>query len=305
MLAGPDVSENNGAVAWSRVAVPGHQLAFAFAKASEGDAWIDPGFAANWQGIREHGLIRGAYHFARPAVSGAATVQAVRAAATAEAEHMLAVLHEAGDVGEGDLPPVLDLETSRGLSAAQLYDWVGTWVDVVAASVGRKPIIYTGELWKSMLNAYTDVWGCPLWLSQYGPKPQLPRAWKRWTFWQFTDAASVDGVTGDVDLSYFSGTQHELEELAGVSPRARSAAASAAGPSAPPWPGRVLERGVRGADVREWQEQMRRRGFVRIPTDGTFDEQSAEMCRWLQLYLRYPPSDRVDETTWHAKWVSA
>lgn len=312
MLAGPDVSSYQGTIAWPRVRLSEHELAFAIAKCSEASNWIDPTFAHNWTGIRERGLIRGAYHFARPGVSGPATARAVRAEATAEAEHMLSVLHEVGGIGEGDLPPALDLEVSRGLTAAQVYDWADTWVHIVQSSIGRTPMIYTGGFWKSTLGSYTDAWGCPLWLAQYAPAPQLPRAWKTWTLWQCTDAAHLDGIAGGVDLSYFNGSHRELEELAGSSARAHAVTGqhgqhrrpSHADARVPRWPGRALKLGVQGADVRQWQLRMVERGFEQMRTDGVFDEHCAESCRWLQLYLRYPPTEQVDEAGWHATWVA-
>ena len=345
MLAGPDVSNYQGTIAWPRVRLSGHELAFAIAKSSEGTGFIDHTFVHNWHGIRERGLIRGAYHFATPGATRPSTHSAILAEATHEAEHMLSVLHEVGGIGEGDLPPVLDLEVSHGLDASQLYAWVDTWVHVVASHVGRPPIIYTGGFWKSNLNAHTHAFGCPLWLAQYAERPQLPRAWEHWTLWQFTDAGHVDGIAGHVDLSYFNGSMRELEELAGSRSRAHPgrlpqhapashaahvpaahhahqpqhahapqpahALAPHAEPgekhapaAAPPWPGRVLERGMHGSDVRQWQERMLARGFDRIRTDGVYDDHCATSCRWLQLYLRYPPTERVDEAVWHATWAA-
>lgn len=314
MLAGPDVSNNNGTIEWPRIRLTGHELSFAIAKASEGTDFTDPYFAYNWHGIRARGLIRGAYHFARPHVSGPATSGAIRAAAIAEAEHFLSILNSVGGIGEGDLPPALDLEASVGLTSAQIYEWTSTWVHAVESHIGRKPIIYTGVFWKSYLNSYTNAWGCPLWLAQYGP-PQVPPAWKTWTLWQCTDSAYFDGIDKTLDMSYFNGSHEELERLCVRSPRAQPGSrpsaghgehpppAHAGGASAPHWPGRALKRGERGDDVLLWQHRMRERGFVHIPTDGVFGEQCAESARWLQLYLRRPPTEEVDQSLWHATWV--
>ena len=30
---------------------------------------------------------------------------------------------------------------------------------------------------------------CWFWLAQYGPTPVVPRNWKTWTMWQYTDGA--------------------------------------------------------------------------------------------------------------------
>ena len=314
MLAGPDVSNNNGTIDWPRIRLTGHELAFAIAKASQGTDFTDPYFAANWRGIRARGLIRGAYHYASPHVSGPATAAAVRAAATAEAEYFLAVLESVGGIGEGDLPPALDLEASVGLTGAQIYEWTATWVHLVGNHIGRMPLIYTGWFWKSYLSSYTSAWGCPLWLAQYGP-PEIPPAWKKWTLWQCTEAAYFDGIDMPLDMSYFNGSRQELEQLClGSRPGQREGRARRSGGEehprsadqaapAPRWPGRALKRGDRGTDVLQWQRRMRERGFVHIPTDGVFGDHCAESCSWLQQYLRRPPTGQVDEGLWEATWV--
>jgi lysozyme len=317
LLVGPDVSEYQGLIDWPHVSYSGGELAFAIAKASEGHTLTDPQFARNWNGIRERGLVRGAYHFARPHLDGT-----VEAAATAEAEHMLSVLAGAGGLHAGDLPPALDLETSVGLSSAQIYEWVATWVKVVEAHVGARPLIYTGFFWKDYLSDYTSAWGCPLWLAQYSTAPQLPRAWSRWTLWQFTSGARVGGIDTDCDMSYFNGSHTELRSLClgganaepdrhGRGDHAGDQGHGHAGdggrhsghdPTPPAWPGRPLRRGSHGADVQAWQRRMRERGFVQMRVDGVYGPQSVEYCRWLEQYLQRPPTGVVDQAMWTATW---
>src|SRR5262249_5104026 len=69
-LEGVDVSHWDGAIDWSKVAGSGR--AFAIAKATEGTSFLDPQFHTNWTGMKSAGLVRGAYHFFRPADSGVA-----------------------------------------------------------------------------------------------------------------------------------------------------------------------------------------------------------------------------------------
>jgi lysozyme len=324
MLHGIDVSEWQGQLDWRHVRLPGQELAFAFAKSTEGVAEVDPHFAHNWRGIRDAGLRRGAYHYATPHSAG--SLGGLRAQATAEAEHMLREIEAAGGLHDGDLPPTLDLEyPSTNLDGAQLHEWVGVWAATIAKHVGRPPIIYTGGFWKERLAGYTDAFGCPLWLAQYGP-PVVPRAWRAWTFWQYTDAGHLEGISGSVDLDWFHGDRAELEALTigadaphGVDHHepahhepvhhaepiaAHNGAPPVAAGGTPPWSGRVLREGVRGEDVKEWQEQMRRRGFVDLAADGIFGPQSAESCRWLALYVKEPPTEEVDERLWHATWTA-
>jgi hypothetical protein len=184
-----------------------------------------------------------------------------------------------------------------------LYEWVDTWVHVVESATGRLPMIYTG-LWQTMLNDHTEAWGCPLWIADWHPptgRPSLPHAWKRWTLWQYTDAQSFDGIAGTVDASYFNGSRADLLAFAGGS---RTAATRPPHVAVPAWPGRVLKEGMDGGDVLAWQHRMRERGFVNLATDRVFDSRCAEGCRWLQLYLRQPPTGEVDAEVWRATWTA-
>ena len=63
-LRGIDVSHYQGKVDWTKVAASG--ITFACAKATEGTTYVDDTFATNWGGMHKAGLIRCAYHFARP-----------------------------------------------------------------------------------------------------------------------------------------------------------------------------------------------------------------------------------------------
>ena len=46
----------------------------------------------------------------------------------------------------------------------------------------------------------------PLWVSGYTSSPPMPGGWTDWTFWQYTDKASIPGISGGVDCSYFHGS---------------------------------------------------------------------------------------------------
>jgi hypothetical protein len=47
---------------------------------------------------------------------------------------------------------------------------------------------------------------------------------------------------------------------------------------------------------------MRERGFAALSVDGIFGPACAQSCRWLELYLRRPPTGEVDQALWHATW---
>jgi lysozyme len=61
MILGIDVSHWDENINWTKVAQTG--VKFAFAKATQGSSHIDQNFVKNWNGIRNSGLIAGAYHY--------------------------------------------------------------------------------------------------------------------------------------------------------------------------------------------------------------------------------------------------
>lgn len=77
--------------------------------------------------------------------------------------------------------------------------------------------------------------------------------------------------------------------------------------SAPPFPGRLLrylpgQPLIRGADVRQWQAQMRNRGW-RISVDGIYGRQSAEICRQFQREKGLRADGIVGSQTWNAAFT--
>ncbi|MFP5288949.1 MAG: glycoside hydrolase family 25 protein [Thermoanaerobaculia bacterium] len=195
-VQGIDVSHFQGVVDWQKVAQAG--MSFAFAKATEGITYTDPQFAANWAGIRAAGLLRGAYHFFE-----------ANDDATAQAQHFLAMVQLAA----GDLPPVLDVETTAGVSTEQIWSGVSTWLQVVEQATGRRPILYTAPGFWNAHQPDLALTRYPLWLADYAAQPVLPDGWTSWLFWQHSQTGSVAGVTGAVDLDLFNGTLEQLHEL--------------------------------------------------------------------------------------------
>lgn len=200
---GMDISRFQGKIDWDKVAHSG--LSFAFAKATEGTTYADPDFAANWAGMKKAGLLRGAYHFYRPNMDP-----------IAQANHFLkSVPH----LDKGDVHPMLDVEVDDGVSAAGIAAGVQQWIDHVKAALHRDVIIYTYiYFWQhNMNNTNHFVRECPLWIAHYtaAPQPTLVGGWPFWTFWQYTDQGSVDGIAGIVDKDRFNGPLANLRKFAG------------------------------------------------------------------------------------------
>jgi lysozyme len=196
-IDGIDVSHWQGTIDWQ--AVRGGGIDFAFIKATEGGTFTDPQFARNWAAAADAGIARGAYHYFRP------NVDAVK-----QAEHFLRVTR----LGAGDLPAVLDVETSDGLAGDALLRAIRTWLETVERATGKRPIVYTyPDFWNRYVSASPGPY--QLWIASYGrDQPLMPIGWSDWTFWQSSATGRVPGIQGDVDLDHFRGGATELAGLA-------------------------------------------------------------------------------------------
>jgi lysozyme len=192
--SGIDVSHYQGEVTWPAVAESG--VRFAFIKATDGIADVDPCFARNWTGAKAAGILRGAYHFFRPSLD-----------AKRQAAHFLGVV----TMDDMALSPALDVEITDGLERAALQQGIRTWLETVQAALGGKPAVYTDPaFWRSSVAA--DFSAYPLWLACYGAQAEIPAPWQTWTFWQHSDAGQVNGISGQVDLDYCALSYEDLQQ---------------------------------------------------------------------------------------------
>jgi GH25 family lysozyme M1 (1,4-beta-N-acetylmuramidase) len=207
-VMGPDVSgwqhPNGAAIDWGKVRAAGNS--FVIVKATEGDHYTNPYYASDVKAARAAKLIVGAYAFARPALP--------ISTATAQAKFLVATL---GNVRTaGTLPPILDLESSGGLSSADLVTWTQQFLETVRAATGRTPILYSYPyFWPSTMGSTAAFGRYPLWLASYNKAAPAPLAgWKAWTLWQYSSTVSVPGIKGASDMSRYAGTAAQLTALA-------------------------------------------------------------------------------------------
>lgn len=187
-LSGIDVSKWQGSVNWPEVKQAG--IAFAFARATYGFSEVDSSFKDNWQGMKDAGITRGAYHFFL--------------AADDPARQADFFINTVGSLDPDDLPPVIDVESDSGVSSTLVAD-VQTWLNTVAQGLGRTPIIYTApSYWNANMNSAFGKY--PLWVAEYGvAEPRTVNGWTDWTFWQYSSTGKVAGVGNTVDLDYYNG----------------------------------------------------------------------------------------------------
>jgi lysozyme len=214
-VAGVDTSSWQGAIDWAAVKSSGR--AFAIARVSDGLDFPDARFAADWPAIKSAGLIRGVYQFFRPAQDP-----------LAQADFLVAQLARQGALGAGDLPAILDVETTDGQPASVVVARMQAWLDRVAARTGKRPMIYTAAFMSSVLS--TSFASYPLWVANYGVTcPRLPAGWSAWRIWQSGDQGRVPGISGGVDVDVFDGTLADLQAFAGGGAVAWPCSASAYG----------------------------------------------------------------------------
>ena len=207
VVLGIDVSYYQGTIDWNAVAGDGYS--FAIARINHSD-FMDPQFDANWAGIKNVGLVRGAYQYFEPGEDPVWQAEVV--------------VEKVGMLGPGDLPVVIDVETTSGLTdKAAIVASIAEWIDIVEAGTGKTPIIYTGKyFWQDNVSsdAFADV---PLWHAQYPNACQPPQTpppecgcaniadqWTDWLLWQYTSSGSVAGIVGNVDTNVFKGNYDDL-----------------------------------------------------------------------------------------------
>jgi GH25 family lysozyme M1 (1,4-beta-N-acetylmuramidase) len=196
---GIDVSKWQGDINWPEVASGG--VEYAFIRVSDGLNYFDEKFAQNWEGARANGILRGSYQFFRSDEDPVAQANLL--------------LDTMGPLEPGDLPPVIDVESTDGQSPATIAANVGIWIDHVENALGVQPIIYSGKyFWQD--NVQSDAFSeYPLWIPNWGVScPNIQTQWSEWSFWQISDNGSIPGISGDVDEDLFNGNIDDLYAFA-------------------------------------------------------------------------------------------
>jgi GH25 family lysozyme M1 (1,4-beta-N-acetylmuramidase) len=197
-VQGIDVSDNQGAIAWAKVAAAG-DVGFVLAKAAGERAHVDRQYARNRDACHKRGLAFGAYFFAHFDTDPIA--QAHRFLVTAAPR-------------AGELVPFLDVEPAitgprwYGKTPTQVRAWVLSFlraVDVKMPRPNRREnrcgvYVSPGIANELELAKLPGLAARPLWVADWRVKtPTIPAPWHRATFWQYTDRARVAGVAGPVD----------------------------------------------------------------------------------------------------------
>jgi lysozyme len=198
-IQGIDISMHQTEIDWQQLAQPG-QTDFVIMKATEGGSFKDQRFTQNWQGAKQQGLVRGAYHFFTFCKPG-----------KDQAQNFIATV----PVETNTLPPVIDLEfagnCNKALTQIELDKELNDYIQVITKTYQQQPILYTTtEFYDVYLrNKFTQY---PLWISNFYSTPQLSHN-RAWTFWQYTERGKAAGIPGLVDRNVFHGSPSQFKEL--------------------------------------------------------------------------------------------
>ncbi|GGW73471.1 hypothetical protein GCM10010503_58790 [Streptomyces lucensis JCM 4490] len=205
---GHDVSSHQRHVDWPTARAKGAR--FVYVKATESTDYRNPYFSPQYAGARRAGLLRGAYHFARPDTSSGARQAAY-------------FVRHGGDWRPDGwtLPPALDIEYNPydrkqrcyGVGRARMVRWIRSFSDEVERETGRRPVIYTTAHWWRLCTGDSHAFSAThaLWIAHHGSsRPgRLPGGWRYWTFWQYRVKG---GLPGDQNL--FNGRAGRLRAFA-------------------------------------------------------------------------------------------
>jgi lysozyme len=198
-IHGIDVSKYQSIINWKEVKnmeEKGIKIDFVFIKATEGTSIVDDQFRRNWTEAEEQNIPKGAYHFF---VSNRN--------AKKQADNFIQMVN----LKKGDLPPVLDVEKSHGVSVTEMQKSVKTWLDAVENRYGVKPVIYTNiDFYQRYFQTGFEEY--PLWIAHY-LQPDKPRIEKDWVFWQHSEKGRVDGIKAPVDFNVFYGDSADFNNF--------------------------------------------------------------------------------------------
>ncbi len=193
---GIDVSVYQNEIDW--MLVKENNIKFVICKATQGISEVDPRFESNWNGAKEAGIIRGAYHFFDNNMD-----------AQAQAKHFINTV----DFQKGDLKPAVDVESLNRVSTEDLEKNLLVWLETVAKEVNSKPIIYSDlsfikENFSDALSEY------PLWIAFPSKSPpDKIDYWDSWAIWQHGTSYTIKGINDNVDIDVFMGTLKNWQDL--------------------------------------------------------------------------------------------
>ncbi len=195
-IHGIDVSHYQGSIDWRRVA-GNRDVNYVYIKASEGANIVDDYYVTNVREARRAGLKVGSYHFFR---------------ANASADAQFRNFMQTVNVRQQDLIPIIDVETTNGVSEATFHSRLQELLRLVTREFGKAPLIYTGRNFYNKHfhgGRYRDY---KFMIASYSfDEPSLNDN-DDYIIWQYSASGRISGIRGNVDRSRFVG-RHGMPEI--------------------------------------------------------------------------------------------
>ena len=194
-IHGIDLSHYQGNVFWQTIG-DNTNMAYVYLKATEGGDRIDATFERNIELAHKYGLKVGSYHFYRPLT---------------DQQKQLKNFMSQCLPGEQDLIPMIDIESTGGLSTDVFCDSLFYFLDLVEEAYHQKPLLYTfRNFYNKHLQGKIDDY--KLMVAMYTDEPPVLADDRDYTMWQYTAKGRIIGINGYVDKSRFMGN-HSLREI--------------------------------------------------------------------------------------------
>lgn len=192
---GIDLSHYQGQVFWEHVG-QNMKMAYVYLKATEGGDRIDDRYERNIQLAHRYGIKVGSYHFFRPKSPAAEQLRNFRMQCRP---------------AEQDLIPMIDIETTGGLSSSEFCDSLIKFLGMVEKEYRQPPLLYT---FRNFYNWHLQgkVNDYKLMIAMYQPEEPVLEDRRDITMWQYTSKGRLKGISGYVDKSRFMGN-HRLRDI--------------------------------------------------------------------------------------------
>lgn len=186
---GIDVSMWQGDIDFERVAASGVDTVYI--RSSLGSDYVDPYFQQNYDRARAAGLNVGFYHYVTARTVSQAEYQAHFFASVIQGKRFQCRI-------------AMDFEDLANLTSAQANRIGLAFIEKLEELCGKGTVVYSnaynaGNVFSGELTRY------PLWIAQYGvSSPSSSVNWNSWAGWQYSDTGRVPGISGYVDMDYFT-----------------------------------------------------------------------------------------------------
>ena len=208
-LFGIDINEYSQGVDFKVLATTIDFLYLRSSGSATGRFRVDRKFLEFARNARSMKIPVGAYHFGVPSYD--------LTTADSQCDDFINILQDAfGEKDYGDLFPVLDVETptDKSISTQALINWIERFKIRFEKKTRRRLMLYTGVFFVEIYNNFfIPNKGYPLknmilWIAYYtaisgnAPVPPDVGGWTRWRVWQYSESATVAGVTSKVDANW-------------------------------------------------------------------------------------------------------